>query len=113
MKLGRINIEGAVALGPMAGVTDRAFREICKAFGCGLMFTEMVSAKAFYYEDEKTKDLMIIDEKQRPVGLQIFGHEPDIMADMVSKLHDYNHDILILIWGVQHLKLLKMVMVLL
>jgi tRNA-dihydrouridine synthase B len=107
MKLGNINIEGAVALGPMAGVTDRAFREICKSFGCGLMFTEMVSAKAFYYEDEKTKDLMVIDEGQRPVGLQIFGHEPEIMADMVSKLHDFNHDILDINMGCPAPKIVK------
>lgn len=107
MKLGRINIEGQVALGPMAGVTDRAFREICHGFGCGLMFTEMVSSKAYYYEDEKTKALMKIDDSQRPVALQIFGHEPDIMASMAEKLHDFNHDVLDINMGCPAPKIVK------
>ncbi|MCH4890725.1 tRNA dihydrouridine synthase DusB [Acidaminobacter sp. JC074] len=107
MKIGNLNIEGQVALGPMAGVTDRAFREICKSFGCGLMFTEMVSAKAYYYQDKKTEAIMEISESERPVGLQIFGHEPEIMADMVSKLHDYNHDILDINMGCPAPKIVK------
>lgn len=107
MKLGNITIEGEVALGPMAGVTDRAFREICKSFGCGLMFTEMVSAKAFYYQDEKTKALMHIAEKERPVGLQIFGHEPEIMAHMARELKDFNHDILDINMGCPAPKIVK------
>lgn len=107
MKLGKINIQGEVALGPMAGVTDRAFREICKSFGCGLMFTEMVSAKAFYYQDEKTKALMEISESERPVGLQIFGHEPEIMAHMARELKDFNHDILDINMGCPAPKIVK------
>jgi len=107
MRIGSLNIEGYVALGPMAGVTDRAFREICKSFGCGLMFTEMVSAKAYYYQDKKTEAIMEISESERPVGLQIFGHEPEIMADMVSKLHDYNHDILDINMGCPAPKIVK------
>jgi len=107
MKLGNIDIKGHVALGPMAGVTDRAFREICHDFGCGLMFTEMVSAKAFYYKDEKTKALMTIAEKERPVGLQIFGHEPEIMAHMAEELRDFNHDILDINMGCPAPKIVK------
>lgn len=107
MKLNNLEFEGAVALGPMAGVTDRAFREICKFFGCGLMFTEMVSAKAFYYKDEKTKALMYIEEGEKPVGLQIFGHEPDIMAHMARELVDYNHDILDINMGCPAPKIVK------
>lgn len=107
MKLGKINIEGHVALGPMAGVTDRAYREVCHSFGCGLMFTEMVSAKAFYYKDEKTKALMKINDAHRPVGLQIFGHEPEIMASMAAELHDFNHDILDINMGCPAPKIVK------
>lgn len=106
MKIGNLNID-SVALGPMAGVTDRAFREICKSFGCGLMFTEMVSAKAFYYKDKKTQDLMYIDDNERPVGLQIFGHEPEIMAKMAVELHDFNHDILDINMGCPAPKIVK------
>lgn len=107
MKIRDLNIEGVVSLGPMAGVTDRAFREICKSFGCGLMFTEMVSAKAFYYNDKKTKDLMVISEEERPVGLQIFGHEPEIMAHMARNLIEFNHDILDINMGCPAPKIVK------
>lgn len=106
MKINNLEI-GSVALGPMAGVTDRAFREICKSFGCGLMFTEMVSAKAFHYKDKKTKEIMHIDESERPVGLQIFGHEAEIMAKMAEELHDYNHDILDINMGCPAPKIVK------
>lgn len=106
MKIGNLDID-SVALGPMAGVTDRAFREICKSFGCGLMFTEMVSAKAFHYKDRKTKEIMHIEEIERPVGLQIFGHEPEIMAEMAQALEDYNHDILDINMGCPAPKIVK------
>ncbi|MBN2797063.1 MAG: tRNA dihydrouridine synthase DusB [Clostridia bacterium] len=107
MNLKKLNIEGEVALGPMAGVTDRAFREIVKDFGCGLMFTEMVSAKAFYYEDKKTKEIMHIEDFEKPVGLQIFGHEPEIMAHMVENLQDFNHDVLDINMGCPAPKIVK------
>ncbi len=107
MKIGTLDIKGEVSLGPMAGVTDRAFREICKSFDCGLMFTEMVSAKAFYYKDEKTKSLMEIAEEERPVGLQIFGHEPEIMAHMARELSEFNHDILDINMGCPAPKIVK------
>jgi tRNA-dihydrouridine synthase B len=107
MKLGTLEFDGQVALGPMAGVTDRAYREICKDFGCGLMFTEMVSAKAFYYKDKKTKDIMFISEDERPVGLQIFGHEADIMAHMAKELSEFNHDILDINMGCPAPKIVK------
>lgn len=107
MKIKDLEINGIVSLGPMAGVTDRAFREICKSFECGLMFTEMVSAKAFYYKDEKTQAIMKIEESEKPVGLQIFGHEPDIMAHMVRELRDSNHDILDINMGCPAPKIVK------
>lgn len=107
MKIRDLNIKGVVALGPMAGVTDRAFREICSSFHCGLMFTEMVSAKAFHYNDKKTQELMKISEMERPVGLQIFGHEPEIMAEMVSRITDHNHDILDINMGCPAPKIVK------
>lgn len=107
MKLKNLEFEGVVALGPMAGVTDRAFREIVKSFGCGLMFTEMVSAKAFYYGDKKTKEIMHIEESERPVGLQIFGHEPEIMGHMAEKLVDFNHDVLDINMGCPAPKIVK------
>jgi len=88
MKIGNIDIEGIVSLGPMAGVTDLPFRLICKKMGCGLLYTEMVSAKAMHYNDKKTYKLMEIDEREKPVAVQVFGHEPDILAEAVEKIND-------------------------
>lgn len=84
MKIGNVEIENSLALGPMAGVTDLPFRLLCKEQGCGLMYTEMVSAKAILYKNKKTKDLMAIDEDEHPIGVQLFGSEPDIMAEIAA-----------------------------
>lgn len=84
MKIGNVEIENSLALGPMAGVTDLPFRLLCKNQGCGLMYTEMVSAKAILYNNKKTKDLLAIDEDEHPVGVQLFGSDPDIMAEIAG-----------------------------
>lgn len=86
MKIGNVEIENGLALGPMAGVTDLPFRLLCKEQGCGLMYTEMVSAKAILYKNKKTKDLMAIDEDEHPIGVQLFGSEPDIMAEIAASV---------------------------
>jgi len=83
MKIGNVKVDNNVFLAPMAGVTDMSFRLLCKEMGVGLVYTEMVSAKGLYYGDENTKELMTIDEKERPVALQIFGSDPKIMANVV------------------------------
>ena len=80
MQIGNVTLENNVFLAPMAGVTDGPFRQVCKQFGPGLMYTEMVSAKALYYGDKKTRELLQIDDGERPVAVQIFGSEPEIMA---------------------------------
>lgn len=67
-------------LAPMAGVTDYAFRKLCKEQGADFLYTEMVSAKALFYKDKKTKLLLKTDDSEKPIAAQIFGHEPDIMA---------------------------------
>lgn len=107
MKIGNINIDNPVALGPMAGVTDLTFRMICKEFGCGIVFTEMVSAKGIYYNDQKTKGLMKIEQKERPVALQIFGSDPKIMAEVTKKINKHNHDILDINMGCPTPKIIK------
>ena len=81
MKIGDIELCGNLTLAPMAGVTDFAFRRICRALGAALTTTEMVSAKALVYKDEKTKALLYIPEDEHPCAAQIFGHEPDVMAE--------------------------------
>lgn len=82
MRIGNIELKNNLALAPMAGVTDFAFRSLCKEMGAGLVVTEMVSAKGLYYNDEKTSDLTHSHEDERPVALQIFGSDPDIMAQI-------------------------------
>ena len=81
MKIGDIELCGNLTLAPMAGVTDFAFRRICRGLGAALTTTEMVSAKALVYKDEKTKSLLYIPEDEQPCAAQIFGHEPDVMAE--------------------------------
>lgn len=93
MRIGNIELENNIFLAPMAGVTDLAFRIICKQMGAGLVFSEMVSSKGMYYNDEKTKELTTIDKKERPVALQIFGSDPMIMANIVENKLNMREDI--------------------
>ena len=95
MEIGNIQLENNVFLAPMAGVTDISFRGLCKEMGCGLVYTEMVSAKALYYESEKTLDLMRIAEEERPVAVQMFGNDPEIMAHVTEKYFNTNDDVCI------------------
>ncbi len=81
VKIGDIELCGNLTLAPMAGVTDFAFRRVCRGLGAALTTTEMVSAKALVYKDEKTKALLYIPEDEHPCAAQIFGHEPDVMAE--------------------------------
>ncbi len=107
MKIGNIEVPGEVILAPMAGVTDKAFRLIAKSFGCGLLVTEMVSAKALHYKDKKTKRIMSIDPKEEPVALQIFGSEPSIMGEIADQLNSHNHAILDINMGCPAPKIVK------
>ncbi len=88
MKIGDLEIQNNVALGPMAGVTDLPFRRLCKEQGCGILYTEMVSAKAVLYNNKNTGILLEADETEAPMGLQLFGSDPDIMAEIASRLEE-------------------------
>ena len=90
--IGDTKIENTVALGPMAGVTDLPFRLLCKEQGCGLMYTEMVSAKAVLYNNKNTEELIATNDLEHPIGLQLFGSEPDIMAEIASRLEAGPYD---------------------
>ncbi len=94
MRIGNVDIKTNVALGPMAGVTDLPFRLLCKEQGCGLMCTEMVSAKAVLYNNKNTEDLMKTVPGERPLALQLFGSDPDIMADIAKRLSEREFDII-------------------
>ena len=82
--IGNINIDSKLALGPMAGVTDIAFRAICRELGAGLTYTEMVSAKALVYQDGKTRCLLRLSEGEHPAGAQIFGSDAGCMAEAAA-----------------------------
>ena len=92
MKIGELNIEGAAALAPMAGVADKAFRELSRNFGCAYCVGEMVSAKGISYHSRKSAELMDISEGERPSGVQLFGCEPDTMAFAAEFSLKYNPD---------------------
>ena len=96
MNIGNLTFENNVFLAPMAGVTDISFRGLCKEMGCGLVYTEMVSAKALYYGSENTQSLLRIADEEKPVAVQIFGREPDIMAKMVEEHFNHRDDICII-----------------
>lgn len=89
MKIGNVELESNILLAPMAGVTDKAFRMIVKPFGPALMYTEMVSGKGLFYKSKKTADLLTADESEKPVAVQIFGHDADIMAEIANSALEY------------------------
>lgn len=88
MKIRDLEFKNNVFLAPMAGVTDIAFRGLCKEMGCGLVYTEMVSAKALFYGSENTKDMLTISNEERPVAVQIFGSDPVVMAKSCDLFND-------------------------
>lgn len=94
LQIGNVTINGNVALGPMAGVTDLPFRMLCKEQGADLIYTEMVSAKGIYYNNKNTEVLLEVAEQERPVALQLFGADPYIMSEMAKKIEHRNFDIL-------------------
>lgn len=84
VKIGSFELEHPVALAPMAGVTDQAYRILCKEQGCGLMYTEMVSAKAIHYKNRNTGPLMEVSPKEGAVALQLFGSDPVLMGEIAA-----------------------------
>lgn len=94
MKIKNVELSSVASLAPLAGITDMAFREICREFGAGYAETEMVSAKALSFNDRKSAELMEISESEHPCGIQLFGNEPDIMAQGAVKAQKMGADII-------------------
>lgn len=90
MKIGNVELENNVFLAPMAGITDKVFRTICREMGCGLVYSEMVSAKGMRYNNKNTTKLLEVDPKEKPCAVQIFGSEPEVMAEMARRLNEYD-----------------------
>lgn len=88
LKIGDVTLENNVILAPMAGVTDLPFRLLCKEQGAGLLCMEMVSAKAVHYNNKNTEALLEIHPEEVPVSLQLFGSEPDIMAETAARIEE-------------------------
>ena len=94
LTIGNVTLENNLILAPMAGVTDLPFRLLCKEQGAGLLCTEMVSAKAIYFKNKNTKSLMQILPRERPVSLQLFGSEPELMGFIARQIEEQPFDIL-------------------
>ncbi len=107
MKIGNVELENNIFLAPMAGVTDLPFRILCKEMGCGLVYSEMVSAKGILYDNENTKKLLTIEQRERPAAVQLFGSQPEIMAAMVKKIENYDIDIIDVNMGCPAPKIVK------
>ena len=90
LKIGNVELENNILLAPMAGITDLPFRLICKKYSNpGLVYTEMLSSKALYYNDEKTKLLMNVEGEKRPIAFQIFGSDPEVMGKATKIVSEY------------------------
>ena len=94
MKIGNVEIAGRAVLAPMAGVTDRAFRELCVRFGASYAVSEMVSSKGLEYQNRKTNDLMTLSPQERPAGIQLFGDDPETMARAAVTAMKFEPDII-------------------
>ena len=94
MQIGNVKLSGHAALAPMAGVADRAFRELCMEFGAGYCVSEMVSSKGIAYHSKKSAELMVISDAERPCAVQIFGTEPETMADAARFALRYSPEVI-------------------
>ncbi|MCQ4726680.1 tRNA dihydrouridine synthase DusB [Anaerotignum faecicola] len=107
MKIGSLELKNNVFLAPMAGVTDMPFRVICSEMGCGLVYSEMVSAKGLMYGSKNTEKLLSVDKRERPIAVQLFGSSPEILGKMAKSLEDAPIDIIDVNMGCPAPKIVK------
>ena len=93
-RIGNVQFKSRALLAPMAGISDRAYRELCVSFGAGYCVSEMVSSKALSFKDKKSEELMTTSDEERPCGIQIFGDEPSTMADAALSAMKHKPDII-------------------
>ena len=94
LRIGNVELENNLILAPMAGVTDQPFRKLCREQGCGLLYTEMVSAKAILYHNRNTQKLLEVDPAERPIAVQLFGSDPEIVSEMAAQISEGPYDII-------------------
>ncbi|MBT3251013.1 MAG: tRNA dihydrouridine synthase DusB [Candidatus Marinimicrobia bacterium] len=108
MKIGDLSIDNPVFLAPMAGVTDHAFRVICRSMGAGVVYSEFVSSEGIIRENQKTLDMMNFTEDERPIGIQIFGHNPEVVGKSAKLIRErFNPDIIDINYGCPVPKVVK------
>ena len=107
MRIGNVQLDNEVFLSPMAGVTDLPFRTICKEKGCGMLYTEMINAKALCYDDENTKKMLRMEKDEHPVAVQIFGSDPEFMGKAAKIMNEYPNEILDINMGCPAPKVIK------
>lgn len=83
-----MDFKDKIILAPMAGICDLPFRLLCKEQGCDILYTEMISAKGMYYNNKNTEPLLMTDDREKPVGVQLFGCEPKLMAEQAKRIED-------------------------
>ena len=106
-KIGGVSLDGQCALAPMAGVSDLAYRVIARRMGAALVTTEMVSSRGLHHRNEKTWEMMKLDPTEHPVALQLFGNDPDVMAEAARAAEEAEADIVDVNMGCPMLKVVK------
>lgn len=107
LKIGNVLLESNVLAAPLAGVSDIGFRSVCRLSGAALCYTEMISAKGLFYNNDKTIKLLQTTEREKPCAVQIFGSEPDLMAEMCKSPHLRKFDIIDINMGCPVSKIIK------
>ncbi len=107
LQIGNIKLKNNVVLAPMAGVTDLPYRLLCIEQGVGLVYTELISAKGLYYENDKTNTMLVTDSREKPSTIQIFGSDAKIMGSIAKKLNEIDFDILDINMGCPAPKIVK------
>lgn len=99
MYIGNVEIRGKAVLAPLAGVADRAMRELCLGYGAAMITSEMVSAKGFTMHDPKSRELMVLSDMEHPAAIQLFGHEPEVLAEAARRALEFGPEIIDLNMG--------------
>lgn len=107
MLIGDLRVDSPLVLGPMAGVTDQPFRVLAKEMGCGLVYSEMVSDKALTYRNERTFEMLRIAPAERPIAIQLFGADPDTMAEAARIVAEFHPEIIDINMGCPVPKVIK------